>query len=211
MSWAMDPADLLPSDEPTMSRTEVDRFRSLGAIAVAAFAALLAIGSVGGGNASDDVLQLAVGAADAYAFFQAQNIRQTDYESAVDELRLRLDDPDLAPTARSDVEALIADYQATIDRYESEPDPEAPDDPLRGEGKIQLLAQAQDLERRRDTAGEQAAIFDLASAALQIAIVVMSVSLLITSRRLAAIALVVGGIGALLVVDGFILLAPLPF
>ena len=207
----MDPADLLPSDEPAMSRTEKDRFRSLGAIAVAAFAALLAIGSVGGGNASDDVLKLAIGAADAYAFFQAKNIRQTDYEIAAAELRLHLDDQDLSPTARTDAEALIADYEATIARYESEPDPEAPDDPLRGEGKIQLLAQAQDLERRRDMAGEQAAIFDLGSAALQIAIVVMSVSLLITSQRLAVVALAVGGIGALLVIDGFLLVAPLPF
>jgi hypothetical protein len=207
----MDPSDLFESADHLVG-TERERFRSLASIAVALFAALLAIASVGGGNASDDVLERAIAANDAYAFFQAKNIRQTDYEIAADGLRIRLDDPnaDLAPETRATMEATLADYEATIARYESEPDPDDPTNPLKGEGKTQLLAQARNHEAERDEAQSRANLFDLGSAALQIAIVVMSVAILVTSRVLAAVAITSGAIGALFVVDGFVHAVPWP-
>jgi Domain of unknown function (DUF4337) len=207
----VDPSDLFESAD-RLAAPQRERFRSLASIAVAAFAALLAIASVGGGNASDDVLEQAIAANDAYAFFQAKNIRQTDYEIAADGLRIRLDDPkaDLAPETRASMEATLADYEATIARYDSEPDPSDPTNPLKGEGKTQLLAQARDHEAQRDEAQSKANLFDLGSAALQIAIVVMSVAILVTSRALAAVALAAGVTGTIFVLDGFIYLVPWP-
>ena len=204
----MDPADLLSHGD---DRETTDRFRAVGAVLVALFAALLAVGSVGGGNASDDVLQEAIAAADAYAFFQAKNIRQSQYEIDAADLEWRLaNEPDLTPEARSGLEIRLAEDRATIDRYEDEPDPAAPDDPLRGEGKVQLLAQAREHERLRDAAQERSTTFDFATAALQIAIVVLSIGLLITNRTLAALAVAIGAIGALLVVDGYLGIVALP-
>jgi len=208
----MDPTDLFEAGDDVPVR-ERDRFRSLAAIAVATFAALLAIGSVGGGNASDDVLQNALAANDAFAFFQAKNIRQTDYEIAADSLRIQLAGPaaaQLDPVTRAAMEQQLADYEATIARYDSEPDPSDPTNPLKGEGKKELLAQARAAQAAEAQSNGQANLFDLGGAALQIAIVVMSVAILVTRRSLAAVALVAGVIGGLLVVDGFLYAVPWP-
>src|SRR5688572_7201209 len=107
-----------------------DRFNRRAALLIAVMAAVLAVGGLGGGNATDDMIISNIRASDTWAFYQAKNVRQTMYEIEVAELRARgaADDP------------RIADYEATIARYDSEPDPEAPGDPLRGEGKKQLMA-----------------------------------------------------------------------
>lgn len=207
----MDPADLFEAQD-TLAGPERDRFRAFAAISVAVFAALLAIASVGGGNAADDVLQDAISANDAYAFYQAKTIRQTDYKIAADDLRIELADTNSTMSAetRSAKETQLQGYEATIARYDSEPDPDDPTNPLKGEGKKELLAQAQAYVSARQAADGKANFFDLGSAALQIAIVVMSVAILVTSRALAAVALTSGIIGAVLVVNGFLFVVPWP-
>jgi hypothetical protein len=178
-----------------------ERFNRKAALLIAVMAAVLAVGGLGGGNATDDMVLNTVRASDTWAFYQAKNVRQTMYELQVDELESQP-----APDANR-----IADYKATIARYDDEPDPEAPNDPLRGEGKKQLMAQAQAFEAARDTAIAQDNNFDLAEVALQLALVLGSVAILATNRTILTVSGVLGAVGALLTLNGFLLLFALPF
>ena len=205
-----DAADLIKDlREDRAEQATADRFRDRAALLIALLAAILAIGGLGGGNATDDLIGYNIRAADAWSFYQAQNARQTIYEVAADELESALADPALAADRRAAMAARLADYRRTIARYESEPDPEAPNDPLRGEGKRQLSAQAQSFEEARDRAAAQDANFDLAEVALQLALVLGSVAILAVNRWILAFSLLLGAAGALLTANGFFLLVPL--
>ncbi len=124
---------------------------------------------------------------------------------------MRLAGSELTPAQRELVQQQADQYALTIQRYESEPDPDDPTNPLKGEGKKELLAQAQALERARDEANEKDNNYDYASVLLQIAIVVMSASIIVVSRPLLLLALVLAGIGVLFILNGFFLIVPLPF
>ena len=67
-----------------------DRFRNRAALLIAILAAVLAIGSLGGGNATDDMLFHNIRASDTWAFYQAKNVRQTHYKVQVDSMKREL-------------------------------------------------------------------------------------------------------------------------
>lgn len=185
-----------------------ERFNNVAALIIATMAAVLAVGGLGGGNATDDMVISNIRASDTWAFYQAKNVRQTMYELELAELEGRLPQ---AGADRAVIEARIAAARATIARYDDEPDPKAPGDPLRGEGKKQLRAQAQAFEATRDAAMAQDDNFDLAEVALQLALVLGSVAILATNRTLLIAASALGAVGAALTLNGFALLFPLPF
>ena len=186
-----------------------DRFNRGAALLIATMAAVLAVGGLGGGNATDDMIISNIRASDTWAFYQAKNVRQTMYEIEVADLESRL--PLETGADRAALEARIAEYQATVARYDDEPDPEAPADPLRGEGKKQLMAQAQAFEAARDVAVAKDDNFDLAEVALQLALVLGSVAILAGNRAILTVSGLLGALGALLTLNGFVLAFPLPF
>jgi hypothetical protein len=198
-------------EHETKAHRDADtRFRNRAALLIAVIAAVLAIGGLGGGNATDDMIYNNVKASDTWAFFQAKNLRQTVLEVAIVELEGDLADPNLTPDHRARIERQLAAHRATIARYESEPDPAAPNDPLRGEGKRQLRAQAQAYEAARELASDRDNNFDLAEVLLQLALVLGSVAILALNRMVLIGASVLGLIGSVLVLNGFFLLFPLP-
>ena len=186
------------------------RFRNRAALLIAIIAAVLAIGGLGGGNATDDMIGNNIKASDTWAFFQAKNVRQTAFEIAIVELESDLAEAGLTPEHRARIERQLAEHRATIARYESEPDPAAPNDPMRGEGKRQLRAQAQAYEAAREVASDRDNNFDLAEVLLQLALVLGSVAILALNRTVLIAAFVLGLIGTVLVVNGFFLLFALP-
>ena len=187
------------------------RFRNRAALMIALLAAVLAISGLGGGNATDDMIHNNIKASDTWAFFQAKNMRQTAYEIAIVEIEGDLAEPGLTPARRATMERQLAEHRATIARYESEPDPAAPNDPLRGEGKRQLRAQAQAYEAAREVASEQDNSFDMAEVLLQLALVLGSVAILALNRPILLLSGILGLLGTLLTLNGFFLLFPLPF
>lgn len=207
-----DAADLISelADEKA-EHAHAERFRGRAALLIAMLAAVLAIGGMGGGNATDDMIASNIGASDTWAFFQAKNIRQTSFEIAVEEIDTALLADDLSPAQRERLETRRADYVATIARYDSEPDPEAPNDPLRGEGKAQISARAQNFEAQFATASERDNNFDLAEICLQLALVLGSVAILALNRPVLIASAALGAVGTALTVNGFLLLLPLPF
>ncbi|HWS54205.1 MAG TPA: DUF4337 domain-containing protein [Pyrinomonadaceae bacterium] len=194
------------------SAEEGDNLNSTAAIVIALMAMLLALTSLGGGNAAEDIMNHNIHASDTWAFYQAKNIRQTAYRLAADDLESELQMQAAAsPEARQAIERRIQQYRETAARYEDEPDPAAPADPLRGEGKKQLTARARDFETQRDRAQAQDPNFDFAEALFQIAIVLASVAILASSRRILWGSVGVGALAAVLMLNGYFLFFELPF
>ncbi|HEY0438994.1 MAG TPA: DUF4337 domain-containing protein [Xanthobacteraceae bacterium] len=180
-----------------------NRFKKNAAILIGVLAMLLAITSLGSNNAMKEALNENIIASNSYSFFQAKNIRQTGYLIAANELELAwLNEPTLPPEARERLQAKLDDYRKTVERYESEPDT--------GEGKKELLAKAREHEANRDKALKQDPYFDYAEALLQIAIVLVSVSIVADQRWLTLIAGGLGGVGLLLMLNGFLLFMTIP-
>ncbi|MBW3655894.1 MAG: DUF4337 domain-containing protein [Gemmatimonadetes bacterium] len=208
---AKDASELISEIREERAEAEHDeKFRSRAALVIAFMAMLLAIGSLGGGNVAEDMIHNNIKASDTWAFFQAKNVRQTQYKLAVDQLTTRLADPSLPAVERSALESQVTKYKETIARYDNEPAPAAPQDSLRGEGKKQLSAQARNYERLRERASAQDANFDFSEVAFQLALVLGSVAILAVSRPVLGIAIGLGAVGTLLMINGFLLLFPLP-
>lgn len=182
---------------------EADKFKRHAAILIGFLAMLLAITSLGSNNAMKEALNENIVAANSFNFFQAKNIRQTTYALAADQFELAwVNDPSLPAAVRERLNAKVADYKKTVARYESEPET--------GEGKKELLAKARQHEIKRDHALKQDPYFDYAEALLQIAIVLVSVSIVADQRWLALVASGLGAVGFLLMLNGFLLFVELP-
>jgi hypothetical protein len=206
-----DAADLISEIHEQRAENEAaESFRNRAALLIAVLAAVLAIGGLGGGNATDDMVANNIKASDSWAFYQAKNVRQTMYEVAADDLQEQLTSGALTPAGRTAAEQRLAKYKATVSRYDDEPDPKAPGDALKGEGKKQLKARAQSYEDAYDVASQQDNNFDLAEVALQLALVLGSVAILATNRWILLLSLTLGIAGSLLTLNGFLLLVPLP-
>jgi hypothetical protein len=182
---------------------ERDVFKQRAAVAISIFAMVLAICGLGGSNAAKDAMMSNILAANYFSFYQAKNIRQTFYELAADEVELgTLQDAALPEEAKARLREKLARYKATAQRYESEP--------ATGEGKKELIARAREQEVIRDVALRRDPYFDYGEALLQIAIVLISVSIIASLPWLAFFGGAVGLAGSLLTLNGFLLLVAVP-
>ncbi len=182
---------------------ESDRFKQRAAVAIAVFAMVLAICGLGGSNAGKEAVNNNVLASNFFNFYQAKNMRQTALILAADTIELGwLSDPALPQASKEALQKKLADYKATVARYES--------DPQSNEGKKELLVRAKTHEQARDHALRQDPYFDYAEALLQIAIVLISVSIIASLPWLAIFGGTIGIIGVLLTFNGFYLLVEIP-
>ena len=194
-------------------KKEDEKFRSRTALMIAFMAMLLAITSLGGGNAAEDIMNNNIQASDTWAFYQAKSIRQTSNKLAAEALEseLQIHQNSLTPEVRQSLQSKIDQYKETAARYESEPDPQDPNNPLKGEGRKQLSARAQDFEVKRDRAQMQDPNFDFAEALFQIAIVLASVAILATSRLILKLSIITGVLASVLMLNSYFLFFSLPF
>jgi hypothetical protein len=168
------------------------------ALTISILAMVLAIASLGGSNAMKEATQENILAANAYAFYQAKSIRQTDYKLAAADLELQMArEPNMNANAKALFEKKLADYKKTIDRYESEPETK--------EGKKELMVRAKEHEAIRDHAMLQDPWFDYAEGALQIAIVLLSVSIVAGIPALYWAGTLLGTLGFISTVNGYFL------
>ena len=121
-------------------------------------------------------------ATDTYAFFQSKSIKQAIAEGQRDDYLARGD--------KTKAEAL----QKKIDRYES--------DPEKGEGKKELLAKAQAYEAARDQAAKHGPWLTFASMAFQLAIVLLSASIIAVNQNMYKFSFYIAGFGVLLLAQG---------
>lgn len=145
---------------------------------IVVFAALLAINTYIGGGNSSKVLNNTIEANNTYAFYQAKSIKGTLAEMALDDAVVKGD--------KKKVETLTA----KIARYES--------DPVTGEGKKELLAKAKKLEAERAVARAKSPWYTYAGSLLQIAIVLLTASILAVNNNLYKASMGVGAFAILL-------------
>ncbi len=182
---------------------EDHRSRWIG-VYVGVLATLLAICTMGGGNATKDATRSNIEATNTWAFFQSKNTRRTVLSVAADDLDLMLKaTPGVPEDARKAVEEKIKTYRAEIVRFTS--------DKEKNEGLDELWVKAKELEKERDVALRRDPYFDLAQALLQIGIVLASVALIASADFLIYLSLMVGALGSLLMLNGFTLLLKMPF
>jgi hypothetical protein len=132
---------------------------------------------MGNGN-SGRILNDTIEANNTWAFYQAKSIKGTLAEMALDDAM-----------ARKDV-AKVAALSKKIARYES--------DPTTGEGKKELMTKARALEADRAVAKQRSPWYTFAGSLFQIAIVLLSASILAVNNRLYTASLYVGGIAMVL-------------
>lgn len=164
------------------------------AILIAILAAMLALAETGGSQAKQDALNANIEASNLWAFFQAKTIRQTVLRTASESLEI-----EMRTLASAQVEAAtkrMDAWKATAQRYESEPET--------GEGRRELMGRAKAMEAKRDRALAADHVFEIASGALQIGIVLASAAVITGAIWLAFTAIGLGLIGAAFVTLGFI-------
>ena len=169
---------------PVGSRSEREaRIKDKAGMVINVFALLLAVNAWYAGSLSSTVLNNTIKANDVYSFYQAKSIKQS------------LTEQSLYDAQKSGDRARVADMTAKINRYENDPT----------EGKRALLDKARRLEADRDLAKQRSPWIGYASTAYQMAIVLLSASILAVSMSLFWGSFLVAGIGILLSSQGVLL------
>lgn len=139
------------------------------AIFIAVLAALLAVAETNGKSAQTAALFHNIDAANLWQFFQAKTIRRTTLQAAV--ATVELDAAlDVAANLKDARQKQVAKWRDDIKRYDTEPQTQ--------EGRQELMARAKKQEELRDRAMAAYHLFELSSAAFQIAIVLASASII---------------------------------
>jgi len=164
------------SEAKPLSRSEREaQIKDKAGWVITVLAALLAINTLFGGSNSSKILNNTIDANNTWAFYQAKSIKQTLAEMALDD----------AVRAKDTKKAEF--LKAKIDRYDNEPQ----------EGKRDLMARARSLEAERAVAKNRSPWYTYAGSLLQIAIVLLTASILAVNRRMYHASIAVGAVGAI--------------
>ena len=155
------------------------------AVLISVLAALLAIIEAGGKNAQNASLGANIRANDLWAFYQAKSIRQTTLRTSADMLEITV--PGEAATKKA------AEWRATAQRYDS--------DPETGEGRKELSAKAKIAEADRDHFLAAYHQFEYGAAAIEIAIVLCSASVV---TGMIVLTYAAGGLGLIGIIFGLL-------
>jgi hypothetical protein len=151
------------------------------AIMIAILAAALALTEMGEKASQNRYLTHHISVSDTWAFFQAKNARATTYLTSADII-------DSMPGADAEAHKRAERMRAEAARMN--------DDPKSGEGRKQLAEKATAESVQRDQAFHIYHQFELATGALQIAIVLASVSIVTRFKALTIAAALIGGVAA---------------
>ena len=163
----------------SLSRSEREaQIKDKAGWVITVLAAMLAINTLMGGANSSRILNNTIDANNTWAFYQAKSIKQTLAEMAYED------------AVRAGDRKKASDLQARIDRYES--------DPASGEGKRELMAQARSLEATRAEAKHRSPWYTYAGSLFQIAIVLLTASILAVSNRMYRASIAVGAVAMIL-------------
>lgn len=184
-----------------------DREKWIG-VYIGALAVLLAICSMGSGNASKDATLKNIEASNTWAFFQAKNVRRQVLRMQADDFEaLIASTPSMPEAAKTAITAKVADYRHQDEILTKDPDKE----PGQREGLDQLFDKGKALEAERDLAMSKDPYFDYGEACLQIAIVLASVAIISSGSMLIIFSGMLGALGVFLTFNGFALLFVVPW
>jgi plasmid stabilization system protein ParE len=157
------------------------------ALLISVLALVLAFSETLGKSAQTAALSYNIEASNLWAFFQAKTIRQTTLRTAAEQLE--------TVSAHEAAKKQAAKWRDTAQRYQDEPDT--------GEGRNQLAARAKEAEKKRDRAFAAYHHYEMSAAAVQIAIVLASASIVTAIPALVWLAGGLGVVGVAFCVIGF--------
>jgi len=171
------PKDLDAPKPPVGSRSEREaKLKDKAGMVISVFALLLAVNAWYGGKLSSTVLNNTLGANNTWAQYQAKASRGVSYE--------------IAAKTTSDPK-IKAQFMAEKERMDSD--------------KKEIAIKAREMEAAREEAKKSSPWIGYASTAYQLAIVVLSASILAVSMALFGGSFVVAGIGVILSLNGLFL------
>jgi len=154
---------------PSRSEREA-KIKDKAGFVIVFFAALLAINTMLGGSNSSKIMNNTIAANNQWAWYQAKNVRQVLYETSAMEAKV--------PENKAKFEAEAARME--VDKRE-------------------IMEKAKALEAERELAKQKSPWFTWGGSTLQIAIVLLTASILAVSMPMFWISLVVGIAGSLFV------------
>jgi len=157
------------------------------ALLISVLALVLAFAETLGKAAQTTATAANIEASNLWAFFQAKTIRQTTLRTAAEQVE--------AANAGEAAKTQVAKWKETAERYQTEPET--------GEGRKELAARAKAAEQKRDRSMSAYHHYEVASAAVQIAIVLASASIITTMPVLVWLAGALGLAGIAFCVIGF--------
>jgi hypothetical protein len=162
------------------------------ALLIAVLALILAFSETLAKSAQTAALSYNIEASNLWAFFQAKTIRMTTVRTAAEAAEMELKQAGAA--AKKDaLQERIESWKKIAARYDSEPETQ--------EGRKELAARAKIAEARRTKTMAAYHHYEMASAALQIAIVLASAQII---TGVAALAWISGGLGVVGLTFSFI-------
>jgi hypothetical protein len=166
-----------------LSRSEREaQIKDKAGLVIVVMALFMAVTTYFANMHSGAVMKNMLKATDTYAFFQAKSIKGSIAEGQLEDAKAKGD------------KARVEKLEAKIARYES--------DPASNEGKKELLAKAQSFEKARDEAAKHSPWLTFASMAFQLAIVLLSASIIAVNNRMYQVSLGVAVIGTILLSQG---------
>lgn len=172
---------------PTRSEREA-KIKDKAGLVIVVIALFLAANTYIANKFSSAAQTNLIQASNTYNFYQAKSMKQSIAEGQLEEALQRGD------------KKRAAQLEAKIARYES--------DPKSGEGKKELLAKAQSQEKAREEARKHSPWLTFSGMLYQLAIVLLSASILAVNMRLFWASLAVGSAGLVLMSQGVWLWLP---
>ena len=164
------------------------------ALLIAILALFLAVVETGAKSAQTEALARNIESANLWSFFQARTIRQTTVRTAAEEAELAK--AAAVAELKTAIEVQQKRWRDTAARWESEPET--------GEGRKELMERARKAEAVRDRSMAAYHLFEYGAAAFQVAIVVASASIVTGVPMLALGGLVLGALGTLFGLFGWL-------
>jgi hypothetical protein len=168
----------------TLSRSEREaQIKDRAGWVITVIALLLAVTTYMASGFSSKILTNTIKANDTWNFYQAKSIKQSIAEGQLEDAKTKND------------KARVEKLEAKIARYESEP--------ATGEGKKELLAKAKKLDADRESARAHGPWLTFSGMLFQLAIVLLSASILSVDNRMYKASLGVGALSMLLMAQGY--------
>ncbi|MGE0423162.1 MAG: DUF4337 domain-containing protein [Reyranellaceae bacterium] len=157
------------------------------ALLISILALLLAVSETLGKAAQTTTLAKNIEAANLWGYFQGKTVRLTVVRAQIEDMQIHMQSMTDA-AQRSAAERAIEHWKRQIARYES--------DPKENDGRKELTARAKAAEKKRDDAEAKHHHYEMASAAIQIAIVLASAAIITGIAMLTWFAMGLGVVGA---------------
>ncbi|MCU0685629.1 MAG: DUF4337 domain-containing protein [Polyangiaceae bacterium] len=204
-----------PLDGQGSAKPPQQRYEVFFGLALAVFAAVLALNELAGGKYGDDELRMASERTSAYLWYQSKGIKESLAEGQRDLLRALTTGGAIRAEQVGGVEARVRELEIDLTRYHKEKTEILLGSAKVGrenwaqdvEGKLGRVVGVKELEAQLEVLGAAGDRFDLATLFLQICLVLGAVGLLVSQARMKRIFLgamvAIGSIGIVWSVLGY--------